>query len=160
MQVWNNNENGFRQMLRLSSMLGIVWWWCCLLVLASAALDAKSQNSSSAGESRMFGGFLFRRRTNQVPDTNEKNSNDIDVEQDEYPLDWSLDYDEAEDKTFHSDDVRLPLDPEAYMTSVRSFFFFTCQIIYFAMFSMPTIVDQVTQHYDSLVYIYLLRISE
>ncbi|KAI9553842.1 hypothetical protein GHT06_019111 [Daphnia sinensis] len=119
MQVWNNNENGFRQMLRLSSMLGIVWWWCCLLVLASAALDAnKSQNGSSAGQSRMFGGFLFRRRTNQVPaDVGETNSNDIDVEQEDYPLDWSLDYDEAEDKTFHSDDVRLPLDPEAYMTS-------------------------------------------
>jgi hypothetical protein len=61
----------------------------------------------------MFGGFLFRRRTNQVGDSSHNNLN---VEEQVLPLDWTLD--DAEDKTFHSDDVRLPLDPEAYMSSV------------------------------------------
>jgi hypothetical protein len=116
MQVWNYNDDGFRRMLRFSSMVGIFWWWCCLLLLTSASLDATSTNnssndSSSSSSSRMFGGFLFRRRTNQVPDNN------INVEEEEFTQDWALD--DAEDKTFHSDDVRLPFDPEAYMTSVQ-----------------------------------------
>ena len=117
MQVWNYNDDGFRRMLRLYSMVGIFWWWCCLLLLTSASLDAtstnNSSNDSSSSSSRMFGGFLFRRRTSQVPDNN------INVEEEEFTQDWTLD--DAEDKTFHSDDVRLPFDPEAYMTSVQWF---------------------------------------
>lgn len=119
MQVWNYNDDGFRRMLRLFSMVGIFWWWCCLLLLTSASLDAKSTNNSSndSSSSRMFGGFLFRRRTSQVPpDSN----NNINVEEEEFPQDWT--FDDAEDKTFHSDDVRLPFDPEAYMSSVRWFY--------------------------------------
>ncbi|XP_046452950.1 lipase 3-like isoform X1 [Daphnia pulex] len=123
MQVCRNSHDGFRWMLRLSSFLGIFWWCSCLLLLASASLDATSTNSSSSGgggsggndsssTSRMFGGFLFRRRTNQVGDSSHNNLN---VEEQVLPLDWTLD--DAEDKTFHSDDVRLPLDPEAYMSS-------------------------------------------
>jgi hypothetical protein len=130
MQVCRNSHDGFRWMLRLSSFLGIFWWCSCLLLLASASLDATSTNSSSSSDgggggggsgggndssstSRMFGGFLFRRRTNQVGDSSHNNLN---VEEQVLPLDWTLD--DAEDKTFHSDDVRLPLDPEAYMSSV------------------------------------------
>jgi hypothetical protein len=115
MQVWNYNDNGFRRMLRLSSMFGIFWWWLCLLLLTSASLDATSTNNSSndSSSSRMFGGFLFRRRTSQVPDSN----NNINVEEEEFRQHWM--FDDAEDKTFHSDDVRLPFDPEAYMSSVR-----------------------------------------
>ena len=139
MQVWNYHD-GFRWMLRLSSFLGIFWWCSCLLLLSSASLDATSTNSSSSSSSndsgssagRMFGGFLFRRRTNQVADSN---NNNINVEEEELPLDWTLD--DAEDKTFHSDDVRLPWDPEAYMSSVRKYSRAPLPLFYYYYFLFP-----------------------